>query len=290
MKSFSLALGLMLVSPTLVSGQVTVEVSFPQKDFLAGEAIPTTVQVKNRSGQTLHLGSEPDWLTFVVESRDGFVVIKTGDVPVLGKFDLESSQVATKRVDLAPYFVLPEQGRYNVTATLRIKDWNQEISSKPASFDIIDGAKLWSENFGVPLPAGVTNTPPEVRKFTLEQANYLRSELRLYLRLTDATGERILKVVPIGPMVSFGQPEAEIDKSSKLHVLYQNGARSFNYSVFDADAELIVRQTYYYNRDSRPRLKADQDGGINVMGGERRANPSDFPPESPANDRRQARP
>jgi hypothetical protein len=289
MKHFSVALGLLVASTALVSAQVTVEVSFPQEQFLAGEALPTTVKIKNLSGQTLHLGNQPDWLTFSVESAEGFIVIKTGEVPVLGEFDLESSEVATKRVDLAPYFVISKQGRYSVTATVRIRDWRQEIESKPKKFEVIEGAKLWTQDFGLPIPPGATNAVPEVRTYTLEQANYLRSELRLYLRLTNPARDRIYKVVAIGPMVSFGQPEAQIDKLSKLHLLYQNGARSFEYSVFNTDGEWVLRQTYYYS-GSRPRLKADDDGGISVQGGQRRPSSTDIPPQSLTNDRREAKP
>ena len=85
-----------------VSAQVTAEVTLEQEQFLGGEALPAAVRVTNRSGQTLHFGSEPDWLTFLVESRDGFIVVKNGEVPVLGEFTLESSKVATRHVDLAP--------------------------------------------------------------------------------------------------------------------------------------------------------------------------------------------
>jgi hypothetical protein len=253
-----------------------VEVSLSQEQFLAGEALPATVRIKNRSGQKLHMGSEADWLTFSVESRDGFIVIKTGEVPVEGEFDLESSKVATKHVELSPYFTLPREGRYSVTASVHIKEWDGQVTSSPKSFDIINGVKLWSQEFGVPLPVGMTNGAPEVRKFTLEQANYLKSQVRLYMRLTDASESRIFKVTAIGPMVSFGQPEAQLDKLSTLHVLYQSGARTFTYSVFNPDGELTLRQTHDY-ATSRPRLKADEEGKIAVTGGQRRQTSGDVP-------------
>ena len=289
MKLFGFAISLFVASATLVSAQVTVEVAFSQEQFLAGETLSTTVRIKNLSGQTLHLGAEPDWLTFLIESDEGFIVLKKDDVPVLGEFDLGSSQVATKRVDLAPHFAITKQGGYSATATVRIKDWQRQISSQPTKFEIIDGAELWSQLIGLPVPANTTNALPEVRKYTLEQANYLRSELRLYLRVTDAAGERIFKVVPIGRMVSFGQPEAQIDRFSKLHVLYQNGARSFDYSVFDPNGDLVIRQSYFYN-GSRPHLKADEEGGIQVEGGQRRPSSSDIPSANLTNDRFQAKP
>lgn len=280
MKTLALTLGALIAVPVLLQAQVTVEVSCEQDQFLSGEPLTVSVRIKNRSGQTLHLDSELDWLTFSVESRDGFIVVKTGEVPVEGTRDLESSKVATVRVDLSPYFVLPKQGRYSVTATVHVKEWNEQVTSSPKSFDIIQGAKLWFQEFGVPAPAGASNTPPEVRKFTLEQANYLRSQLRLYLRLTDATDTKVFKVFPIGSMVSFGQPEAQLDKFSNLHVLYQNGARSFSYNVFNPDGEVLLHQTYDY-ANSRPRLKANEEGKIGVMGGQRRPTSKDVPASKP---------
>src|ERR1019366_8990005 len=98
-----------------------------------------------------------DWLSFSVQSRSDSVVPRNGEVPVGGEFILESSKVATKRVDLAPYFSITRPGRYSVTAIVRIKDWNQVIPSQPRSFDIIDGAKLWEQEIGVPNADSPTN-------------------------------------------------------------------------------------------------------------------------------------
>ena len=277
MKLLCLMVGL-IAAPVLLPAQVTLEIKLDQEQFLEGEALPVAVLIKNLSGQTLHLGAEPDWLTFSVESLDGFIVVKLGEVPVQGEFDLETSQVATRRVDLAPYFTLPKQGRYNLVASVRLKSWNTQIASPPKAFDVIEGATLWTRDFGVPLPPGVTNQPPEVRKFTLEQANYLRKELRLYLRLSDASGNRTYKVVAIGSMVLVGQPEAQLDKLSRLHVLYRVGPRTFSYNVFSPDGDLVIRQNHEYYLDSRPRLMAADDGSVVVRGGVRRLSSTDVPP------------
>ncbi len=71
---------------------------------------------------------------FNVESTDGFIVVKNSEVPVVKEFDLGSSQVATKHVDLLPYFGLERPGRYKVTATVRINGWNDPIPSRPRNF------------------------------------------------------------------------------------------------------------------------------------------------------------
>jgi hypothetical protein len=275
MKSSGLLLGVLLASVCRLSAQVTVEVALDQDQFLPGEALPASVRITNRSGQTLRLGSDADWLMFSVESRDGYVILKTGEAPVVGEFTLESSKRAIKRVDLAPYFNLMKPGRYSITATVTLKQWNQQIASQPKSFDIIEGAKLWEQEIGVPKPAGTANQAPEVRKYTLQEANHLRKNLELYLRLTDSSG-RIDKVIPIGPMLSFSRPDPQVDRSSNLHVLYQNGPHSFNYTIINPDGNVIVRQTYDYT--TRPRMQGDSDGNVTMTGGNRHVTPDDLPP------------
>jgi hypothetical protein len=277
MKLFGLLIVVMLASVLTVSAQVTVNLTLDQDQFLPGEALPVAVHITNQSGQTLHLGADPDWLSFGVESADDFIVVKNSDPPVQGEFNLESSQVATKRVDLEPCFDLKQAGHYRIIATVRIKDWDTEITSPPRGFDIIDGAKLWSQVFGLPLPAGVSNRPPEVRKYTLEEANYLHSQLRMYVQVSDESGSTVFKVRAIGPMVSFSQPEELLDRFSNLHVLYQSGAASFLYTVINPNGNLVSQEVYDY-LDIRPRLRVGNDGSVTVFGGVRRVKPQDIPP------------
>ena len=262
------------------SAQVDLELVTDQDQFLPSESLPMAVKITNRSGQRLHLGAEANWLTFNVESLEGGVVIKKAEVPVAGEFDLESSQMATKRVDLQPYFVLNRQGRYKVTATLRIKDWSAQMTSAPKNFDVISGAYLWSQEFGVPE---ATNASPEVRKYTLEQANYLRSQLRLYLQVSDAAESRIYKVTPLGPMVSFSQTEAQVDRASQLHVLWQAGAQMFIYCLVSPNGTVLKRDNYDCFT-SRPRLTVSESGFVSVVGGTRRLQPVELPVVRPPNE------
>lgn len=290
MNKFVPILGLLLLPLTQLSAQVKAEVTLDREQFLPGEALPIAVKIRNHSGRTLHMGDKPDWLTFSVESDDGYVVTKTGEPPVVGKFTLKSAQVATKRVDLAPYFTLTRPGRYNIIASVHINEWNGEVTSPPKHFDIITAAQLWAQDFGVPVPPGVTNQPPEIRRYILQEANYVRKRLWLYLRLTDQSETRIIKVVPIGPMVGLSRPENQVDQASNLHILYQNGAHTFSYTVVNPDGEIVVRQTYEYI-DSRPRLRAGNDGKIVVVGGVRFVTNNDIPaPKENKDTSRPARP
>ncbi|HTY87964.1 MAG TPA: hypothetical protein VMB80_10905 [Candidatus Acidoferrum sp.] len=256
--------------------QVTVEVELDQRQFLPSETLPVTVRITNRSGQPLHLGAEENWLTFSVNAEDNYAVTKLGDAPVRDEFELGSSKMATKRVNLAPYFKLTRQGSYRISATVRIPEWNRELTSPPQSFDVIDGAKLWSQTFGLPVPAGMTNTVPEIRRYTLEEANYLKSQLRMYVQVSDESESQIIRVQAIGPMVSFSQPEARLDRRNRLHVLYQSGAHVFSYTIVNPDGDILRQENYDYFT-SRPRLQIDEAGNITVLGGVRRVKPDDAP-------------
>jgi hypothetical protein len=237
------------------------------------------VRITNHSGQSLHLGAGDDWLTFFVEGQQGMVVPKIGEVPVAGEFTLETSKAAIVNADLVPWFVLNQLGHYSIIATVRIKQWNQEVSSRPAQFDIINAAKLWEQSVGFPGAAGTNNAMPDVRKYVLQQAAYLKGQLRLYLRVTDAY-DKAVRVVPVGQVISFSRPDPRVDKFNNLHLLYQSGPRSFSYSQFNSQGEVLSRATYDYIT-SHPHFQTDDEGKVSVVGGVRRETASETPLPKP---------
>jgi hypothetical protein len=252
--------------------QVTVDLVLDQEQFLRDESLPVKVRITNRSGQTLRLGDQPNWLAFHLENREGLSITPREQILAQGEFSLEASRVATREVDLMPGYDL-NPGRYFLSVTVRITDWNQEITSSRKIIEIIRGVNMWQEVVGVPADTG----PPEVRKFILQQANYLQQPY-LYVRLTDAEEHRVFRVLPIGRLLSFSRPEAQIDRQSNLHVLFQTGPRAFTYCVVSPTS----RQRYDYSQ-TRPVLKGDGAGNITVSGGLRQLSRSDTPPPPPAN-------
>jgi len=127
----------------------------------------------------------------------------------------------------------------------------------------------------VPPPPGVTNALPEVRNYSLIKVAYLDG-LKLYFRLTDSNG-RTLKVFPLSRMLSFSEPEAQLDRSNNLQVLMQTGAQTFTYSVINPDGRLLARQLHQYTM-TRPELRATDDGTVFVAGGQRLFTDGDIPP------------
>jgi hypothetical protein len=274
MKHAGFILGLCLAWAGSAAAQVEAEVQMNQTQFLPDESIPVRARVINNSGQTLQFGKE-NWLSYSIETSGGSIVEKIGDVPTAHDFEIRSSEWAATRADLAPYFMINKPGRYAVIATATLKDWGQTVTSPPKYFDVVPGRILWSRAFGVPQ-SPTNHEPPEVRKYVLQQATFAK-DVKLYLRLTDDTGVRTYRLFPIGLMISFAHPQVDVDQASRLHLLYQEGARVFSYTVTTPDGEIVVRQTYDYV-DSAPKLDRDKVGNPIIVGGARHLSDNDLPP------------
>jgi hypothetical protein len=223
----------------------------------------------------LKLGKDDDWLKLTVETDQEFFVTKYGDPPVTEEFELPSSSRATVRVDIAPYFDMSRPGRYRVTASVKVPQLQQEISSEPARVSIIHGTKLWEQEFGLPVRAGAEPGSAEMRKYALVQS-MTQKRIRLYVRVSDRYEARNFRVFPIGPLLSFSRPETQVDRLARLHVLFQSGAHAFTYAIVSPDGEWLVRETHQYGA-TRPALRTDDEGNISVVGGVRVPSSSDLP-------------
>lgn len=281
MKQMFLLLALVLAVPFGVAAQVggvSIELSVEQKHYLPDEDVFVTLKILNRSGQTLDFGKDAEWMTFSIQADNNTVVEKLGGVPQGGEFSLVSGQFGSKRVNLAPYFSFHNVGQYRVIATVKISQWTEKVTSAPATFVVMNGVivpGLPELTFGMPPAAGQTNAVPEVRKYVILKTENLDEQV-LYFRLTDAAGSKTLRTYPLGRVVSFAKPEAQVDRDSNLHLLFQEGAKSFCYFVITPEGRMVVRQAHEFAQ-SRPALRADSEGRIYVAGGARRYTMADLP-------------
>lgn len=260
---------------------VTAELLLDQDQYLPGEDLQLKVRVLNRSGQNVDFGAQDDWVQVMITGENNTICPALGNMPTKGEFSLQSGEMGTKKLNPTPYFDFRIPGRYHISARIKIPQWNEEVPCKPIAFTVTEGVplpNLSNLQFGLPPAPGTTNALPEVRRYSLLKLSYIK-QLTLYFRLTDAVG-KTLRVFPITPMTSFSDPEAQIDRESKLHVLVQTGARAFTYCIFDTDGDEIVRQTHVYT-ETRPELRVDADGKIFVAGGARRLSPTDIPAPAP---------
>ncbi len=263
----------MLVLARISWAQITVEVSLEQKQYLPNESIPAIVRIINHSGQVLHFGDDA-WLTYQVEARDGTTVPKESDVTIPHNFDIKPGDMATTHADLTPCFDISKVGRYSVTASVLVKDWDRQVASNPEDFTVLHGASLWQQEFGVPQdPAN--HAEPETRKYILEEASLLKRK-NLYVRVTDVTESKTFRVNCLGPTLSFNGPQARLDSNNNLHLIYQEASRKYSYIIVNPDGVICLHQTYVYST-SAPFFKVDAAGNPHIAGGERLLAKNDFP-------------
>jgi hypothetical protein len=272
-KIIALGMFCLLLAPAALA-QIRIEVLLDQEQYLPKETMPTKVRIHNLSGRALNFGKDPDWLTFSIETETGQIVKQINTPTTLGEFTLPSASRATKTIDLAPVFDLTKIGSYLITASVKIPGWDQAFQNpKPKKFYIMNGRNLQELTFGVPSD---DKGRPEIRKFILVEANHLK-HISLYVRITDENEQETIKLFPIGELISFSHPVAQLDAWSNLHLLYQSSGKSFRYTVITPDGLLLTRHTYDYT-ETRPTMAAAADGRIAVTGGFRRVTSADLPP------------
>jgi hypothetical protein len=262
------------------STAIEVEIVLDETYFLPGEEIPVGVRISNLSGRPITLGTTTNWLTFFAESRAGDIVNRTGFVPVQGEFTLESSKAGLKFCNIQPYFDFEQAGPYLIYAEVRLPDWNQRLVSDPATINLQSARKLWEVRFGVPPDPANTNAAPEIRRYALQSATRTKDR-KLYARVADETDSHIYRVVSLDRLLSFSNPEQQLDGASRLHVLFQTGGNTYTYCIVDHHGELVGRERHEIVPGSRPRLAKLPDGVILVQGGRRSPSISDIPPYVP---------
>ncbi len=271
----SILVGMLLSAVPLWGAQsISIRVSFDRDQYILGEDVTAKVEITNFSGQTLALAGDVAWLTFNVDGDAQRSVPQRAPTVDQEKFDLESAMKATYRANLTPLFDLSQPGRYRVRAIVRVADLKMAVESAPVSFQVISGAIVWNQDFGVPQPQDSPGGELEIRRYALLSVRHDRDQL--YFRLSDARTGKVFQVLHIGPLVTF-KPEAQLDQWSNLHVLYQYDARAYLYTMISPEGVRLVRESYEIGA-TRPRLEPQTDGRIKVGGGVRKYRSDDLPP------------
>ena len=137
------------------SAQVNATLEIDKSRLLPRETFVARLKIVNFSGQTLVFGEDNNWLQFEIETETGEVVTPIAEPPkVEGRFTVESSIRATKRIDLAPYYALEKAGNYKLIAKLYVKQWKRSLPVKPVKFSVFNGSILWHRTFGMPVKEG----------------------------------------------------------------------------------------------------------------------------------------
>jgi hypothetical protein len=245
-----------------VSAQLSVQLRMEKDAYLLYEAIPVIVTIRNNSGRNIQLDGSRDfsWLDFTVNDNVGAVVPRLGRVNTEQTVLLPAGQAITRTVDLTPMFEMRAAGNYRVRVALAAD--MVRAFSETLKFNITKGRDLWQKTVGLP---SVDNDKDEYRNYALQAYRSDKDE-RLFAIVKDDPPRVVYGVVPLGPFLPIYQPVTEIDRYGHLHVLYQNGPRSFAYVEIDPRARQLQRAVYS-DHMSFPRL-VNQKGAVAVQGGE----------------------
>lgn len=258
-----------------LQAQVEVSVEFKKDFFLAHEEMLAEVKIINFSGRKLTFGKEKDWLQFSVESLNDFPVEKAGELDIMETFEVPNASRGIRRVHLVPTYKIDKPDRYRITAFVKVPELNLTRATAPVEIGLLSATVIWQRPVGVVINEADPSAPISVRQYFLMRAVNDKS-IDLYVKVTDRYEKEIYGVYSLGNIVSFGEPERQVDRFSNLHVLMQNGARTFRYTIIKPDGKVLLRQKWAYS-NSRPRLSLDKEKLIQVVGGVRQPSFEDIP-------------
>ena len=245
------------------SGQIQVALKLHRLQYVAYEPVVATIKITNLAGRAIDLRDENGqrWFGFEVTAGEGQVVAPSGQESEM-PLRMEPGQTVTRKINLAPRFAVHELGTYRVRANVFFADLNKFFYSETKVFRVNDARAIWQRTVGVPEG---TAGGGGVRTYSL-LSNRFPDHTKLYVRVEDKSTGAVYSTLPLGRIIAFDEPQAELDRANRLHVLYCAAPRTWAYSRIGLNGELLARSTFMETK-SRPRLQPGPDGAIAVRGG-----------------------
>jgi hypothetical protein len=243
--------------------QFQVELKLPRLQFIAYEPIVATVAITNLAGRDVDFrdqGSQP-WFGFEVTGQDGQIIGALEAGRSEEPLRIESGKRVTQKINLTPRYPVQDFGTYHVRAHVYFSDLDKFFYSQAKVFEVTDARPIWERTVGVPEGAGAGNS----RTYSL-MSNRFPNHTSLYVRVADRDRGVVYATYPLGHVISFDEPHADIDRNNQLHVLHCGAPRTWTYSRISVNGELVSRATFFESK-TRPRLVHSSDGQVLVHGG-----------------------
>ena len=129
-------------------------------------------------------------------------------------------------------------------------------------FQVGDARPIWQRTVGVPDGAAGAGG---LRTYSL-LANRFPDHTKLYVRVEDKSTGAVYSTYSLGRVIAFDEPQAELDRANRLHVLHCAAPRTWAYSRIGLNGELLAHSTFMETK-TRPRLRRASDGAVAVRGG-----------------------
>lgn len=255
--------GLALFGCLALHAQVQVDLKFSRSQYIAYEPLTATVAITNRAGRDIDLQTAEgqEWFGFEVMRGSGELVSASRQ-NAFDPLHLVAGQTVTRRIDLTPLFQVSDFGTYHVRAHVYFADIGRYFYSPTRAVEVMTARPIWKQTVGVP---DATPTSGEMRTYSL-LTNRFSDHTLLYVRVEDESRGLVYATFPLGSMIAFDEPRAEIDAQNRLHVLHCTSPRTWSSATVGLDGRLIARETLLETR-SRPHFKRETNGDVAVIGG-----------------------
>jgi len=246
------------------NAQIQIDLKFKRLQYIAYEPVVATVGITNLAGRDieLHDTDGQSWLGFEITGNEGQSIAPIGGINAQPPLKIEVGQRVTRQIDLTPLYPVHDFGTYHVRMHVYFADLGKFFYSKTRVFEVTDARPIWQQTVGV--PAGGAG-PGGVRTYSL-LTNRFPNHTSLYVRVQDKDSGIVHATYSLGRIIAFEQPQAEIDRSNRLHVLHCAAPRAWAYSRIGLNGELLAHSSFMETK-TRPRLARGTNGDVTVRGG-----------------------
>lgn len=252
---------LIVVASTVTAwGQLSVNIQMNQSQTLAGEAVLVAVTITNHSGSDITLANNgrTPWLDMVVKRGSGEPAAALGRAN-FGAVQIASGQSMSKTIEISSLYNLREPGSYSVSALIRSEGNTNGFISNRLLFTTVNVRPDWSQKVGVPGQPGKTH---EFRVINFTNA----SKSMLYVQVVDAKTGISLQTINLGQALLFRKPQAAVDRSQNLNVLYLATPEFYVHARIDVNGRFLGRELHKRGGSGDPRLMTFADGSVKVAG------------------------
>jgi hypothetical protein len=236
------------------------------------------VTITNLAGRDLLLeDGESQWFGFTVIQGDTQAVISPRDPNYsLEPLELKIGETLKRTVNLNQLYPISEYGTHRIRATIYVKSLNKFFTSRTANIDITEGRTMWKQTVGVPETMPNAGQMNEMSLLSMQGAKHQY----LYCRVTNPDTGNVLCMQRLGHLIDGTQFDAKFDATNTLHVLQLVGPKTYALSQIGVNGELHG-QWMYDAPQTKPYLRRDGTGNLDIVGATRRVEAAKNTPPAP---------